>query len=98
MLIYIEMCQLCVIWAESLDTVTVSESVYVQLSIQCHLSGGDMEIPTSQSVMSEMAHCTLGKYFKSTRFALSICTVGVVGIGSGILPVITRKIQRNRNK
>ena len=55
MLIYIEMCQLCVIWAESLDSVTVSESVYVQLSIQCHLSRGDTNIRTSQSVLSAQA-------------------------------------------
>ena len=49
MLIYIEMCQLCVIWAESLDSVTVSESVYVQLSIQCHLSAGTRHNPQIHS-------------------------------------------------
>ena len=66
MLIYIEMCQLCVIWAESLDSVTVSESVYVQLSIQCHLSRGDTNIRTSQSVLSAQ-HCTMGEYFMITN-------------------------------
>ena len=71
MLIYIEMCQLCVIWAESLDSVTVSESVYVQLSIQCHLSRGDTNIRTSQSVLSAKAsalqNCTMGEYFMITN-------------------------------
>ena len=91
MLIYIEMCQLCVIWAESLDSVTVSESVYVQLSIQCHLSGGDTNDTNISICYEHMQHCTLGEYFNSNSLDISICTVGVAEIGPGILLVITRK-------